>query len=183
MPKREAIFITILVFLCCSWILVTWTENASSATQGNSTSGSLTLNKEKIKLAFAYVDLVNPEEPIIVLSDKALPPDDFSISVLTESYIRQKKLHAILFSLSPKEKKLSGSINFLYFPGKKSHFIALGNKTELSITRLDDTAIIGKYKTPKPAIEAFDEATFSFEASFQVNLRKSQAGPVPSKKK
>jgi hypothetical protein len=181
--KKKAIFITISVFLCCSWMLLSRVETVLSATQGNTASGSLTLNNEKIKLVFAYVDLVNPEEPIIVLSDKALPPGDFSISMLTESYIRQKKVHAVIFSLSPMEKKLSGSLNFLYFPGKKSHFIALGNNAELSLTRFDGTAIIGKYKTPKPVIETFDEAKFSFDASFEVNLGNAQASPTPSKKK
>jgi hypothetical protein len=151
--------------------------------QGNAVTGSLILNKNKIKLAYAYVDLDNPEEPVIVLSDKTLPAENFSIGLLSENYIRQKKVHAVLFSLSPKEKKLSGSLNFLYFPGKKSHFVALGNKTELTLTRFDDTGITGKYLTPKPVVEDFDEVTFSFDASFQVNLGKKQTGSSPSKKK
>jgi hypothetical protein len=162
--------------------MLAWTKNVQSATQGSSASGLLTLNKENIKLAHACVDLVNPEEPTVVLSDKPLPPDNFSISMLSDSYIRQKKVHAILFSLSPKEKKLSGSLNFFYFPGKKTHFVALGNDAALSITRFDSTAIVGKYKTPKPVVDDFNEVTFSFDASFQVNLGKSKAGPAPSKK-
>ncbi len=181
MQKRKAI-ITISVFLCCSLMLLSWVGNVLSATEGSTASGELKLNDEKIKLAFAYVDLVNLDEPIVVLCDKELPPGDFSISLLTESFIRQQNVHAVLFSLSPKEKKLSGSLNFLYFPGEKSHFIALGESAELSITRFDETAIIGKYKTPKPVTEDFDEVTFSFDASFQVNLGKALAGQIPSKK-
>jgi hypothetical protein len=166
-------------------MMLTWAKNAQSAPQGSSVSGLLTLNKDMIKLTYAYVDLDNPEEPIIVLSDKPLPPDNFSISMLSESYIRQKKVHAIVFTLSAKEKKLSGSgsINFFYFPGEKTHFIALGNEVALTITRYDDTAIVGKYKTPKPMVDDFNRVTISFDASFQVNLGKSKAAPAPSKKR
>ncbi|MGD0918040.1 MAG: hypothetical protein ABSB22_16430 [Thermodesulfobacteriota bacterium] len=183
MEKRKRMFVVAFVCSCCAWMLLAWAGNAQSVPQGSRVSGSLTLNKDKIKLTHAYVDLVNPEEPIIVLSDKPLPPDNFSISMLSESYIKQKKVHAILFSLSPKEKKLSGSLNFFYFPGKKTHFVALGNEATLTVTRFDDTAIVGKYKTPKPVVDDFNEVTLSFDASFQVSLGKSQAGLAPSKKK
>jgi len=180
---RKRMFVVAFVFSCCAWMFLAWAENGQSAPQGSSVSGSLTLNKDKIKLTHAYVDLDNPEDPIIVLSDKSLPPDNFSIGMLSESYIRQKKVHAVLFGLSPKEKKLSGSLNFFYFPGKKTHFIALGNSAALTITRFDNTAIVGKYKTPKPIVDDYNEVTLSFDASFQVNLGKSQASPAPSKKK
>jgi hypothetical protein len=176
-------FAVAIVFLCCAWMLLSWAKSAQSAPQGSSASGSLTLNKVTIKLTYAYADMVNPEEPIIVLSNQPLPSDDFSISVLSENYVREKKVHAIIFSLSPKEKNLSGSLNFFYFPGKKTHFVALGNEAVLTITRFDDTAIVGKYKTPKPMVDDFNEVTFSFDASFQVNLGQSKAGPAPSKKK
>ncbi len=85
-------------------------------------------------------------------------------------------------SFSPKEKKLSGSINFFYFPGKKTHFIALGNEAALTITHYDDTTIVGKYRTPKPMVDDFNLVTISFDVSFQVNLGKSKAAPAPSKK-
>jgi hypothetical protein len=185
MSNRKSMFVVAIVFSCCVWMMLTWAKNAQSAPQGSSVSGLLTLNKDIIKLTYAYVDLDNPEEPIIVLSDKPLPPDNFSISMLSESYIRQKKVHAIVFTLSAKEKKLSGSgsINFFYFPGEKTHFIALGNEAALTITRYDDTAIVGKYKTSKPMVDDFNRVTISFDASFQVNLGKSKAAPAPSKKK
>ena len=92
--------------ILCSAMMLTWGENAQSASQSSTASGSLTLNNKEIKLTHAYVDMVNPEEPIVVLSDKPLPPEDFSISILSETYIREKKVHAVLFSLSPMEKKL-----------------------------------------------------------------------------
>lgn len=182
MEKKKRISFATFVFMICIPLYLTWVGNAQSAAQGNTVTGLLILNKDKIKLSYAYVDLVNPKEPIIVLSDKMLPADSFSISMLTESYIHQKKVHAVLFSLSPQEKKLSGSLTFIYFPGKKSHFIALGNKAELTITRFDDTVINGKYKTPKPVVEDFDEVTFSLDVAFQVNLGRTQASPAPSKK-
>jgi len=179
---QKGMFVVAFVFSCCAWVFLTWAEAGQPAPQGSSASGSLTLNKDKIKLAYAYVDLDNPDEPIVVLSDKSLPPDNFSIGMLSESYIKQKKVHAILFGLSQKEKKLSGSLNFFYFPGKKTYFIPLVNSAALTTTRFDNTAIVGKYKTPKPAVDDDSEVTLSFEASFQVNLGKSQASPAPSKK-
>jgi len=168
--------------ILCSAMMLTWGENAQSASQSSTASGSLTLNNKEIKLTHAYVDMVNPEEPIVVLSDKPLPPEDFSISILSETYIREKKVHAVLFSLSPMEKKLSGSLNFFYFPGNKTHFVALGDQAVLTITQFDDTTIAGQYKTSKPIVEGFSEVTLSFDATFQVKTGKSKAGMAPLKK-
>ena len=128
MLNRKSMFVVAIVFSCCVWMMLAWTKNAQSAPQGSSASGLLTLNKDKINLTNAYVDLVNPEEPIIVLSDKPLPPDNFSIGMLSESYIRQKKVHAILFSLSPKEKRLSGSHQLFLFPGQKDALRSAGER-------------------------------------------------------
>lgn len=103
--------------------------------------------------------------------------------MLSENYIRQKKVHAVLFSLSPGEKTLLGSVRFIYFPGKKSHFVALGDNAELSTTRFDATAMAGKYKTPKSVTESFDEVTYSFDASFQVSPGNAKAGHASSIRK
>jgi len=176
---RVSLFSICILFSCV--LIFSSVQTADAGSGKNSASGTLTLNKAKIKLVHAYADMVNPEEPVIVISDKPLPADDFSISLLSEGFIRDKKVHAIVFSISRKEKKLTDSIRFLYFPGKKTHFTALGDAAVLNIRRLDDTVIEGKITTPKPVADDFFEVSFSFDASFHVSLSKSAAKSVPQK--
>ena len=38
-------------------------------------SGTCEINKKKFKLTHGYIDMVQPEEPVIVLSDKPLPEE------------------------------------------------------------------------------------------------------------
>ena len=173
-----------LFFVCILFSCVMIFNNVQTAVAGsgkNSASGSLTLNKTKIKLVHAYVDVVNPDEPVVVISDKPLPADDFCISILSEEFIKEKKVHAIVFSISRKEKKLTESIRFLFFPGKKTHFASIGNQAVLNIKSPDGAMLEGKITTPKPVVDDFFEVTFSFDASFQVSLSKPAAKSASKK--
>ena len=86
------------------------------------------------------------------------------------------------FSVFPPGEKAFRISHLHLFPGQEIALHCLGEQGRLTITRFDDTAINGKYKTPKPVVEDFDEVTFSFDASFQVNLGRTPAGPAPLKK-
>jgi hypothetical protein len=150
---------------------------------GNSVAGSLSLNKSKIKLLHAYVDEDNPDSPIVALSDKPLP-GKFSIGILEDKYIKKNKVHVLIFEISPKEKKLAaGGLGALYFPGKKTHYVAIADKLALVLDKSDDTWMEGKISTPKPIVDDFYEITLSCEASFKVSWGKSNVKAEPSKKK
>ena len=178
---RSKKFIVAIVSLCSMFMLSGLVGTIRAASSASSISGFMILNKEKIKLSYAYVDLANPEEPIVVMSDKPLPGDDL-FAVLTDSYIRQKKLHAIVITISRSEKKLTEGINFIYFPGKQTHFIALGDKGILNLTKLDKDVISGTYKTPKPIADDYNGVTVSFDASFKVSTT-GKSAELPLKKK
>ncbi len=44
-------------------------------TTASDVSGTLEINKKEFSLSYGYMDLRKPEEPIITLSDKPLPPE------------------------------------------------------------------------------------------------------------
>jgi hypothetical protein len=177
---RKYMFFSLCLLFCAALLLST-IETATAASQGSSASGSLTLNKTKIKLSHAYVDLVNPDEPVICISDKPLPADAFSLGLLSEGYVREKKVHVLIFSISRKDKKPSGYINWLYFPGKETHFMNIGHAITVTIKRLDDTVIEGKITTPKPLVDDFYKVTLSLDAQFKVSLSKPAVKTAPPK--
>lgn len=170
----------ILCLACSTLLLLIGLPAAAAASADSTATGTLTLNKGKIKLSYASVDLLNPNEPIVVISDKPLPSDNFSIGLLSEGFIREKNVHALLLSISRKDRKLAGSLNFLYFPGEKTHFVNFGDQVALTITRLDDTVIEGRAVTPKPVVEEFSEVTFSLDAQFKASLVKPQVRKAPT---
>jgi hypothetical protein len=172
-------FISVLVILCVGMLIAC----AGLSYAGNSVSGSLTLNKVKIKLLHAYIDEVNPDSPIVALSDKPLQ-GDFSIGILSDKFIKKNKVHVLIFEISPKEKKLAtGGLGALYFPGKKTHYVAIADKLALTLDKIDNSKIEGKISTSKPIVDDFYEITLSCEASFKVNRGKSNAKAEPLKKK
>ena len=172
-------FISLLMILCLGMLVVF----AELGYAGNSVSGSLTLDKAKIKLLHAYVDEDNPDSPIVALSDKPLP-GNFSIGILEDKFIKKNKVHVLIFEISPKEKKLAaGGLGALYFPGKKTHYVAIANKLALTLDKIDDSMMEGKISTPKQIVDDFYEITLSCEASFKVNWGKSNAKAEPLKKK
>ncbi len=63
-------------------------------------SGTLDINKKKFKLTHGYVDMVQPEEPVIVLSDKPLPAEQ--IPFLNADYTLKNKVHAVVFGIVSK---------------------------------------------------------------------------------
>jgi hypothetical protein len=149
---------------------------------GNSVSGSLSVNKTKIKLLYAYVDEDNPDSPIVALSDKPLQ-SPFSIGILEDKLIKKNKVHVLIFEISPKEKKLAaGGLGALYFPGKKTHYVAIADKLSLTLDKITDAVMEGKITTPKPVVDDFYEITLSCDASFKVSWRKGNVKSEPKKK-
>ncbi|MEW5910057.1 MAG: hypothetical protein AB1659_09695 [Thermodesulfobacteriota bacterium] len=175
--RRHALIGAAVVFMLGLSLIYAGVSNA-----GNSVSGSLSLNKTKIKLLHAYVDEDNPDSPIIALSDKPLP-GKFSIGILEDKYIKKNKVHVLIFEISPKEKKLAaGGLGALYFPGKKTHYVAIADKLALVLDKCDESKMEGKISTQKPIVDDFYEITLSCEASFKVNWGKANVKAEPKKK-
>jgi len=122
------------------------------------------------------VDEADPDEPIVVLSDKPLPAE--AIPFLPEKLVKEQKVHAIAFSISRKDKKLTNTYGKVYYPG---HELGVGmgrvedGAVTLNIKQLDATMLEGKILTPKPV--KFLDVSYSFDASFKVILGKKSDNP------
>ena len=81
-------------------------------------SGTLEINKKKFKLAHGYIDMVQPEEPVIVLSDKPLPEEQ--VPFLNADYAVKNKVHAVVFGIISKDKKIS-DMRWVYLGGDGRH--------------------------------------------------------------
>ena len=146
---------------------------AGAAAPEKNISGTMTINDEKIDLVYAYVDASDADEPIVVLSDKPLPAD--AIPFIPEKFIKEQKVHAIAFSVSSKDKKLTNTYGMLSNPSEWPQ-VGLGRveegKTTLTVTRLDADVIEGKIATPKPVKLPY--ISYSFDLSFKAEVDKSR---------
>ena len=136
-------------------------------------SGTLDINKKKLKIAYGYIDMGKPEEPVIILSDKPLPPDQ--IPFLQADYATKNNVHAVVFGIVRNEKKLSSDMRWVYF-GKDAEIpfsVFPGDKVSLDLKQADDTLVQGKVKTSQPV--SLTDLTYSFDASFKLSAKAALA--------
>jgi hypothetical protein len=173
--KKEVVMRTYSFFLVCAFICIAiMFDGVQTASAESVASGFLVVNGNKIKLIHAYVDEGDPQEPIVVLSDKPLPAE--AIPFLSAEVVKKQKVHAIAFSISRKDKKLVKTYNQVYYPGKEMHQVGIPEgAATLNVNRLDAAAIEGKIMTPKPV--KLPDITYSFDASFKVSLGKKSDNP------
>ena len=141
----------------------------AGAAESKEASGTLVLDGKTITLEHAYVDERDEDEPIIVLSDKALPAD--ALPFLPEKLVKEKNIHAVAFSLSRKDKRLTNTFGKVYGPGHESG-VGLGRvedeRVRLVIQRLDGSVIEGTIRTIKPVVLSF--VTYSFDLKFRAPM-------------
>jgi hypothetical protein len=159
------------VCACICVLVLTGGRPATAQSPEAVVSGFLNANGAKVALVHGYVDEADPSEPIVVLSDKALPAD--AIPFLPEKLVKAQSVHAIAFSISRTDKKLTNSYGKVYYPGKELGFGRVEDgEVTLVVTRLDATTIEGKIRTPKTV--SFSDVSYSFEASFKVAMGKKK---------
>ena len=159
----------------------------SEGTQSNSfvataadVSGTLDINKKKFNLSHGYIDMGKPEEPVIALSDKPLPPEQ--IPFLNADYAVKNKVHAVVFGVIKKDKKLSSDMRWVYFGGDADIPFSVfpGDKVTLDLKQADDTLVEGKIKTSQPV--KLTDLTYSFDASFKLSAKAALAKASAPKK-
>ena len=157
------VYVTVLAFVFFSVACI-----ASAA----DISGTLEINKKKFKLSHGYVDVSKPDEPVIVLSDKPLPPDQ--IPFLDADYAVKKKVHAVIFSVVANDKKL-GDMKFVYL-GEAAEIpftIFSGDAISLQVNKIDASRIEGKIKTLQSV--KLSLLTYAFDASFKLSTKAALA--------
>lgn len=142
-------------------------------------SGTLEINKKKFKLVHGYVDMAQPENPLIVLSDKPLPAEQ--LPFLNADYTLKKKVHAVVFGVDRKDRKI-GDMRWVYFGGDSDIPVTVfaADKVSLDLMKADDNIIEGKIRTPKP--DTRGDLTFSFDASFKLSTKAALAKATAPKK-
>ena len=129
-------------------------------------SGRLEIDGKTYALEHAYVDEADGEEPIVVLSDRPLPPE--AIPFLSAKLVQEKDVHAIAFSLSRKSKALTNTFGKVWDPG---HELGVGigrvedGNVKLAVTALSPSAIEGRISTVKPVKLSF--ITYAFDVTFK----------------
>jgi hypothetical protein len=136
-------------------------------------SGTLSVNNKMVKVTHGYVDMMKPDEPIIVLSDKPLPADQ--IPFLQADYAEKNKVHAVVFGISVGEKKLHSAMKWVYFGGDAEIPFAVlhGDNVLLVLKQLDGSVVDGKIGTPHPV--TLTDLTYSFDVSFSLSLKEALA--------
>ena len=144
---------------------------SARAADPKSVSGTLTLDGKSVPLAYAYVDETDATEPIVVLSDQALPAA--AIPFLPEKLVREKGIHAVAFSVSRKDKTLTNTYGKVQGPGHEMG-VGLGRvedgQVKLTIKRLDASMIEGSIATVKPV--ALSSVSYAFDLTFRATPAK-----------
>lgn len=137
-------------------------------------SGSMTIDGKAVTLRHAYRDDTDPEEPIVVLSDQPLPAD--AVPFVPAKLVREKQLHALAFSLSRKDGKLTNTFGKVYAPGNEIG-VGLGRVEDgnvaLTARRIDPSAIEGRIATVKPVKLSY--IAYAFDLKFRAGARKPQS--------
>jgi hypothetical protein len=137
----------------------------SAASSDKEVSGNLIVDDATIPLEHAYLDVTDPDEPIVVLSDKALPAG--AVPFIPEKLVKENQIHAVAFSLSQKEGKLTNTFGKVYCPGHELG-VGLGRVEEgnvsLLVTRHDAGQVDGTIATVKPVKLSF--ISYAFSLSF-----------------
>ncbi len=143
-------------------------RGAGASPAEKSVTGTLTVDGKAITLIYAYVDEMDANEPIVVLSDKPLPAE--AIPFIPEKMVKEKGVCAIAFSISRKDQKLSNTYGKIHCPG---HELGVGlgrvedGNLKLTIKRLDASKIEGSIATVKPMKLSY--ISYSFDLVFRVH--------------
>ena len=131
-------------------------------------SGTLEINKKKFKLAHGYIDMVRPEEPVIVLSDKPLPEEQ--VPFLNADYVVSNKVHAVVFGIVSKDKKIS-DMRWVYLGGEADIPVTVfsDDMISLDLKRADESVVEGKIRTIKP--KTLTDLVYSFTANFKLSAK------------
>jgi hypothetical protein len=163
----------VICVLSCVFTLSGVVQTTSAESAAKNVSGTLNVDGKKVALEYAYVDETDADEPIVVLSDKPLAGE--AIPFLPEKLVKEKKVHAVAFSISRKDKKLTNTYGKVYYPG---HELGVGlgriedGNTKLTIKRLDNSIIEGKIATTKTV--KFSDVAYSFDLTFKVDSGKKK---------
>ncbi|HKB70116.1 MAG TPA: hypothetical protein VKH46_04680 [Thermoanaerobaculia bacterium] len=167
----KIVSIAALIALVCA--LGSGIEARAAESAGREVSGTLTVDGKAIELPHAYLDETDPDEPIVVLSDQPLPPD--AIPFIPEKLVEEKQLHAVAFSFSRREGKLTNTFGKLYAPG---HEIGVGlgrvedGNVSLTVGLIDDSGIEGRIATVKPVKLSY--IAYSFDLAFRAPAAKAK---------
>jgi hypothetical protein len=162
------------------WQVVLLLSFLSLAASAADVSGTLEINKKKFKLAHGYIDMVKPEEPVIVLSDKPLPAEQ--VPFLNADYAVKNKVHAVVFVIVAKDKKISKELALLYTGGDYDS-PAVGYPVEivsLVVKQADESIVEGTIKTTKP--NTLGDLTYSFTATFKLSAKAAREKAMAPKK-
>jgi hypothetical protein len=142
-------------------------------------SGTLEINKKKFKLTHGYIDMVRPEEPVIVLSDKPLPKEQ--IPFLNADYVIKNKVHAVVFGIVSKDRKIS-DMRWVYLGGEAEIPVTVFPEDiiSLDLKRADETIVEGKIKTTKP--KTLTDLTYAFTAAFKLSAKAAREKALAPKK-
>jgi hypothetical protein len=167
----------LLILAAGCFLLATLSRSAlaASAPSGGASavSGTLTVDGKATSPSHAYLDETDPDEPIVVLSDQPLPPD--AIPFIPEKLVRESGLHAVAFSVSRKDGRLTNTYGKLFCPG---HEIGVGfarvedGNVALETKRIDASGIEGRFMTPKPVKLSF--IAYAFDLSFRASAGRAK---------
>lgn len=134
----------------------------SAASSTPEVSGTLIVDGTTVPLEHAYLDVTDLDEPIVLLSDKALPAE--AVPFIPEKLVKENQIHAVAFSLSRKDGKLTNTFGKVYCPG---HELGVGlgrvedGNVSLEVTRNDAREIDGTIATVKPVKLSYIAYAFS----------------------
>jgi hypothetical protein len=141
-------------------------REASAAASDKEVSGSLVVDGKTVPLGHAYMDVMDPDEPIVVLSDKPLPAE--AVPFIPEKLVKANQIHAVAFSLSRKDGKLTNTFGKVYCPGHELG-VGLGRVEEgnvsLTVTRNDASEVDGSVATVNPV--ELSSIAYSFSLTFR----------------
>jgi hypothetical protein len=126
-----------------------------------------------------YIDIAQPEEPVIVLSDKPLPEEQ--IPFLSADYAVKNKVHAVVFGIVSKDKKIS-DMRWVYLGGTADipFTVFPEDIISLDLKRADETVVEGKIKTSRP--QTLTDLTYSFTATFKLSAKAAREKAMAPKK-
>lgn len=163
--RAYSLFIVSIFF--CALMLTGVVQPVAAASAEKNVSGSLVVDGKKIELLYAYIDNVQPDEPIVVLSSKPLPQE--AIPFVSEKLIKEQNIYVLAFSISGKDKKLTNTYGMLKYP-ENATGVGLRRVEEggvsLTVNRLDADIIDGKIATTKPVKLSY--ISYSFDLVFKV---------------
>lgn len=157
----------VFAFALSGGLLWAGVPRAKAGPLESNVTGTLMIDGKAFRIEHAYVDETDADEPIVVLSDKPLPPK--AIPFLSQKLVEQEQVHAVAFSVSRKDKALTNTFGKISCPG---HEVGVGlgrvedGNTKLTVKRLDSSAIEGTFATTKTIQLSF--VTYSFDLTFRV---------------